>query len=324
MWHVTRNLRFLHPDSLSIAFGGTANDVSGRNYANCMLAMTFSLYIASPLSRLPLPRPYSLSIENVPSDCVSTNVGFSEILQNIRRLEVRAITLQNRATYSDTTLSFHDRLPRLWLVPASQTLTVLHLSADAPWGWYPKIDLRGIHFPHLKDLMLSRFTFSHDWQMEWLSNHAGSLKHLSLTECAILDHAASTRQYFDSEGYPPSREPSGGGTAVKGFYSYQRRWSYYFEGFAKFLPNLQSFSLFGPGLEIGDTYHPDVLDEKMIRLSRDHHRYLWYTSVSYTPLFNESGGSSQFGSHQRKQDEEDPRALRELLTVIRQRNRTRI
>ena len=328
VWHIIQDLRFYCMHSLSIAFGVIANEDFGMNYANDMFTLAFSSF-RTPQLPYPLPpRPYSLSIENVPSDYMSTSLDFSELLQNIRRLELRTITLQNSTFHPNRkkpyreTMSFYARLPRLWIMPASQTLTVLHLSADAPWGWYPKIDLRGIHFPHLKDLMLSRFTFSHDWQMDWLLNHSRSLKRLSLTKCAILDHATSTRQHFDSEGYPLRRETGREGPQVMGSYQYQKRWSDYFESFASFLPSLQSFSLLASGLAARDTYHQDVLDDKIVRASRAHDRYLKYTSVRYTPLFNRWGGYSNFGSGQMKQDEEDPRALRELLAVIRWRNRT--
>ena len=329
--HITQDLRFDRMDSLSIAFDDsiafdvTASEVYGRSYASDIFTLAFSSFNKSPLQRPTPPRRYSLSIENAPSDYRSTSLDISGLLQNTRRLELSTITLQNCPIHSNTkqlyrgAMSFYAGLPGLWLVPASQSLTVLHLSADAPWGWYPKIIFRDIHFPHLKDLMLSRFTFSHDWQMDWLLKHKQSLKRLSLIGCAILDHATSTRQYFDSEGYPLGIEPGWQGPGVMGSYKYQKRWSDYFEGFANFLPNLQSFSLLAPGLVIRDTYHQDILDDQIVRASLAHDRYLKYTSVHYTPLFTDWG---YIGSGQIKQDKEDPRALRELLVVIRRRNRT--
>ena len=226
---ITQNLPFHSMNSLSIAFDSTASQAFGRNYVSNMFKLAFLSFRTSPPRCPNPPRPSSLSIENVPSDYMSTSLDFSELLQNIRRLKLRTITLQNGPIHTNTkqlyrgAMSFFAGLPGLWLVPASQSLTVLHLSADAPWGWYPKINFRDIHFPHLKDLVLSRFTFSHDWQMTWLLRHDRSLKRLSLIGCAILDHATSTRQYFDREGYPLGIEPSWQGPGVMGSYEYQKR-----------------------------------------------------------------------------------------------------
>lgn len=47
-------------------------------------------------------------------------------------------------------------LPRLWLRPASVSsfLTTLVLYQDIPFGFCPRLRLRGVHFPHLKSLTL--------------------------------------------------------------------------------------------------------------------------------------------------------------------------
>lgn len=128
-------------------------------------------------------------------------------------------------------MSFYLQLPQTWLAPASPKIRTLHLSAGDPWGWYPKVDIRGIYFPHLRDLTLVRFTFSHDWHLQWMSHHATSLKRLILINCAILDHAVSTGQCFDSEGYPLGVEPRlhGDDTQVQGSHSHKKRWSHYFK-----------------------------------------------------------------------------------------------
>ena len=325
-------------ESLNIAFRVFTNEHLGRNFASHVLEMALSSFRTSALLRPPPPRLTSLSIENVPSDYMSTSLDFSELLQNVRNLKLRTTILQHGTITSRTfdpntqtslttfdpniktlywwATSFYARLPRLWLVPASQNLKVLHLSSGAPWGWDPKTDFRSIHFPNLEELMLFRFIFSHDWPMPWLSNHARSLKRLTLIECAILDHASATERIFDSEGYPLGREPRRQHTRLKKFYQYTTRWSDYFEWFAKSLPNLHSFSLLDPDIAIRDTHHQDVLDGKMFWASRNHDHYLKHTSGYYTPLFND------WGAYWDRIYQKDVQALRELLAVTRRHDRT--
>ena len=327
VWRVTKDLPFYHLDSLSIAFGGTLSEaLMGSTYANNILSTVLTSFKTSPFPRPPPPRLSSLSIENFPSDYMTIVPVFSKLLHNIRRLEFSTIIVEhkeydpNKKQLFRGAMTFYAQLPPLLLAPASQNLAVLHLSADSPWGWYPKIDFRRIHFPLLEDLMLSRFTFSHDWQMEWLLDHAGSLRRLSLIRCAILDHATSTGQHFDRDGYPRRREPDQGGTSILGSYHYQRRWSYYFLEIASFLPHLQAFSLLTPDHVIRYHHPQDVLSEEVEQGSRAHDRYVKYASMCCTPLFTHWPGHNT-RMEQMKQDREDTKALRKLLAVIEQRNR---
>lgn len=55
-----------------------------------------------------------------------------------------------------------DELPPLWLQPASNTLTTLVLYQSSYFGYAPKLDLRGVHFPNLRTLAFGNYTFTHD------------------------------------------------------------------------------------------------------------------------------------------------------------------
>ncbi|KAH7166563.1 hypothetical protein EDB81DRAFT_866283 [Dactylonectria macrodidyma] len=95
---------------------------------------------------------------------------------------------------------FFAALPDTWLAPSlAQNLRVLSLYSRNPWGWCPKMDFRTVNpgkgvnsgFPLLKVLALGNYTFSHEWQIEWIAslgqqNEAGGLEELYLDDCPIL------------------------------------------------------------------------------------------------------------------------------------------
>lgn len=330
-------------NSLSLAFDGPVSraspsaeaQFSQMNYRSEVFALFFLSLTISPIFA---PRLYRLSIENLQSQReprVTTTPGFLELIRDISTLELGIHTLADYMSSPRTremsieTWSFYSELPQVWLAPASQFLEKLHLSADGPWGWYPKVDLRGVYVPHLRDLALIRYTFSHDWQLQWLSDHAGSLERLVLTKCAILDNATSTNHYFDSEGYPYDVEYEKIYPLVKGSHVHKKRWSHYFKAIADSLPNLGSFSIL-------DHDQPKLLDQEAAQISRARYhsvldqRYLKYRSGDYLSLFGHPHGTYEEArtfmrreGEMTQQDEEDERALRELLAAIQRRNSTR-
>ena len=88
-----------------------------------------------------------------------------------------------------------------WLKPVQDNLVHLKLTSTCYWGWITKCDLRGIHFPKLKNLELGEMTFTHDWQLEWIISHGGTLARLSLRDCPIV-HDIWMDHTMDTEGYP--------------------------------------------------------------------------------------------------------------------------
>ena len=289
--------------------------------------MYFVVFQSLPRFRFSRDNMRRLSIENLPTQfwpALTSSRNSFQGLRNIHTLEVSINTFE-QSPHSPA-MSFYDQLPHFWLAPLAQSLRTLHLSANTPWGWYPKVDLRGVYFLYLEDLMLARFTFSHDWQLQWLSDHADSLKRLRLIECAILDHATSTRQYFCDEGYPLRRERRGTATRVRGFHSHEKRWSHYFKAIETCLPRLRSFSLLPVDHVIRCTNRQAVFDQEIAPI-RNAHRYLKYRSISYSPLFGNgieftdvAQNKLLYRGKKERQGEEDEQALRELLFVIEQRN----
>ena len=268
---------------------------------------------------------------------VTTSHEFLQLIRNIRTLELDVCILEHNGCWkpreiSIATMSFFLQLPQTWLAPASPNIKTLHLSADDHWGWYPKVDFRGIYFPHLRDLTLGLFTFCHDWQLQWISDHATSLKRLILMDCAILDNAVSTGQRFDSEGYPLGVEPRlhGDDTQVQDPQSHKSRWSHYFETIKNTLPRLLSFSLF-PSDHVFRGTNLQAVHEEEISSLRDAYNYFDYGSDGYLPLIGYKHSAFHVLSERYKmckckkqaQLEEDEQALRELLIGIERRNSIR-
>ncbi|KAH0432685.1 hypothetical protein CcaCcLH18_06261 [Colletotrichum camelliae] len=87
-----------------------------------------------------------------------------------------------------------------WFTPsAARNLTVLSLHHDELWGYAPKFDFRTIGaapdpgLPQLRTLSLSRFCFSHEWQIDWIASLGkGGLKELYLDDCVLLSVAYCT------------------------------------------------------------------------------------------------------------------------------------
>lgn len=81
---------------------------------------------------------------------------------------------------------FFSTLPSFWLRPMISNLEHLTLYSNVYFGFYPKLDLHGVHFPRLKTLSFGKYTFAHDSQLEWILSHGDTLKELYLDNCPIL------------------------------------------------------------------------------------------------------------------------------------------
>ena len=99
---------------------------------------------------------------------------------------------------------FFAELPLVRLTPCQANLTSLKLHVDVQWGYLPKADLRGMHFPKLQKLDLGSYTFSHDWQLEWIAAHGATLQELTPDNCLIVQRMRDYGQ-LDSEGYAVDR-----------------------------------------------------------------------------------------------------------------------
>lgn len=136
--------------------------------------------------------------------------------------------------------------PSFWLSPASN-LRHLTIYSDIPVGWFPKVDLRSVHFTQLETLSLGHFVFSHDHQIDWILGHASTLQELYLDQCSILyQHGFGKRrnECVDGEGYPATKPPVYSLDYDKASLylgSYATRWCDVFSLFSTSLHRLRTF-----------------------------------------------------------------------------------
>ncbi len=225
-----------------------------------------------------------LHITNLQSYCepsLTHSITFINLLRHLRYLLLRFQNAEptfprNRGVQPDQPLHFYN---------------ILCLSADLRWGWYPKTDFRHVRFPKLKSLALGNFTFSHDWQLEWLLSHE-SLCRLRLSGCSILAFANPTPQFLDSDGY--LIRTAGETHASLGRYRrFEGRWCHYFKAFASALPRLQLFShesIVNFQWEHEREIVP-VAREEEIATFRRMWSYIAYTKEKYLPFFNPDYGN---------------------------------
>ena len=100
------------------------------------------------------------------------------------------------------------------------------------WGYSPRVDFRSITLLYIKKLRIVCFTFSHDWQLDWLSS-LKTLEQLVLDSCAIITHVFS-HQPLNHESYLTNETPVCFKQAIDltwdglPVYLYMTRWSDYF------------------------------------------------------------------------------------------------
>ncbi|PIG79070.1 hypothetical protein AARAC_008054 [Aspergillus arachidicola] len=177
-------------------------------------------------------------LENEDGDCIQS---VTKVYLDLSEFE----GLYSYDTYNDETSSepmekefrkFHDEihtffsaLPSFWLKPALQNLEHLTIYSSHYFGYYPKLDLRGVHFPRLRTLALGNYTLVHNSQLDWILSHRDTLTELYLDDCAILWVVApfdkdKERTYLDPDSY--TTHP---GLVGHGYATYDKRWHHYFK-----------------------------------------------------------------------------------------------
>ena len=127
----------------------------------------------------------------------------------------------------------------------------LTLYSDVPVGWFPKLDLRCVHFARLETLALGQFIFSNELPFEWITSHSETLRELYLDHCSILYQYGAGRhrdEWLDDEGYPIT-DPTPGYSFlgdcpddnIVSFGSYSKRWHEVFNHFSSALGRLCTF-----------------------------------------------------------------------------------
>jgi len=201
----------------------------------------------------PASRLNSLSIYNL-QDWFNAGIGrsrnFKAVLARLEELELFVKSEQDGASETEIEIpERHDfysgQLREYWLQPLQDIgrLTRLKLYGSIPWGYLPKCDLRGLHFPKLKSLDLGNMTFTHEWQLEWILSHGSSLEELTLLTCPIITKIELVWR-VDAEGYsilPPRHRGTGRGRNVLAESKYGSRWHDYFDSFREKLPHLRHF-----------------------------------------------------------------------------------
>ncbi|KAE8139812.1 hypothetical protein BDV38DRAFT_280728 [Aspergillus pseudotamarii] len=190
----------------------------------------------SAITALPqLPRELAIrDLHNVnesnPDDVENTK----KVLRNLRSLRLNITNPHNSGNsesdlYHDDIHTFFSALPSFWLRPALQNLEHLTIYSSHYFGYYPKLDLRDVHFPRLKTLALGNYAFVHDSQLDWILSHRDTLTELYLDDCAILWVVATRdkeRTYLDPDSY--TTHP---GAVGKNYAIYAKRWRHYFKSF---------------------------------------------------------------------------------------------
>jgi hypothetical protein len=134
---------------------------------------------------------------------------------------------------------FFPQITPFWLKPTMSNLEHLTLYSNNYWGYYPKCDFQGIHFPRLKTLALGNYGFVHDSQLDWILSHGKTLTELYLDDCPILFEVAiynKERTYLDPNTY--INKPEAG---ERHWASYDKRWHHHFKSFQENLPRLRHF-----------------------------------------------------------------------------------
>lgn len=129
---------------------------------------------------------------------------------------------------------FFAELPSFWLKPTVSNLRHLTLYSTHYFGFYPKCDLRGVHFPQLRTLSFGNHTFVDDSQLDWILSHGTTLTELYLDDCPILLEMG----YLDPSVFAFKDEPD-----AMHYITYGARWCDYLCAFREGLPVLRHFRM---------------------------------------------------------------------------------
>lgn len=275
-------------------------------------------------------------LQNVNDERVVSHFDFKSVLRRLRTLRL-FISSEDDDAAPENAISlpephrFMAELPTIWLAHTTSNLTSLKLYSDSYFGYRPKLDLRNTRFVALKSLAFGNYTFTHNWQLEWILSHSSTLEKLYLDDCPILYHVL-VYDDVDSEGYPANPTQSTF-TAYNGknVWSYKARWHQYFERIQSGLPKLREFRI-GSGdwngveyPEPGDAFR----DTETMEVGLYPDRYMAYDEGIGPSQFTDEP-SSERGDWKKYHpeapelgprpecDEEDESALRSLLKSIGQ------
>jgi hypothetical protein len=235
---ITKVNRFLNLTNIAIVFSATCAVIEADDYVTMQPeeSVTFRTKVLKTLlaalnnPNQPLPRLTSLSLKNLQNfnnPKVVESENFKNLLGRLEGLRLKIIMEREEAApeaswHHAELYNFMTELPTIWLEPARENLARLTLHMDEFWGYLPKADFRGVRFPRLKRLESGNYTFTHDWQLDWIISQ-DTVVELVLDGCPIIKRLR-TYGPLDDEGYVKS--PTGmGETKVQ---NYEGKWSEYF------------------------------------------------------------------------------------------------
>ncbi|CAI6334267.1 unnamed protein product [Periconia digitata] len=157
--------------------------------------------------------------------------------------------------------TFWGKFPQTFLKPAMGNLQRLVLYSDILFGFFPRLDLRDVHFPNLKSLCFGYYVFAQDSQFDWITSHAATLQELYMDDCSILYSIAHTIPgWLGEDGFPLEHPPNTSECYGRSFtpweeedlndevdeklklVNYPTRWFDIFSRFQKELPRLRRFA----------------------------------------------------------------------------------
>ncbi|KAK0639180.1 hypothetical protein B0T16DRAFT_462880 [Cercophora newfieldiana] len=203
------------------------------------------------------------NLQNINDVAFMASAPVTNVLSRIHALRLFIVTEhQHNPTkmnmYLKETHIFMKELRPLWLQPAASNLTTLVLYHSIPFGYLPKLDLRGLEFPNLQTLALGNYTFSHDWQLDWLSSCSPVLKNLFLDNPIVVFYRVHEDFLEDSDGYPDFPLPQRPATEyVPPRYKFiNLTWSRIFEHLRNNLHTLRHFRIGRSSRTLGELRTP--------------------------------------------------------------------
>ncbi|TGO61084.1 hypothetical protein BCON_0030g00420 [Botryotinia convoluta] len=190
--------------------------------------------------RYPTPSLTTLSLknlQNVNDASLSGSKDFLAVLKRITNLRMRIVVEYEKATPESS-----------WSLPPMHDFFT-----ELPSTWL--CDWRGVHFPKLKKLELGNYTFSHDWQLDWILSHGETLEVLKLNDCPILAGIKHLGD-LDDENYAMTPMDNGG---VPTIWHYKTKWADYFQKMQNNLPKLRLLQVGSGEWEMGENFDGDEI-----------------------------------------------------------------
>lgn len=201
----------------------------------------------------PASKVHSLSIRNLQDYSnydILRSEDFKAVLSRLDTLELSIATEENEGSPENSIhlverhRFFGKDLIEFWLAPLQPNLVHLKIYSNCYWGYLPRCDFRSLRFPRLNSLTFGNMTFTHDWQLDWVTSHGDTLQSLILDDCPIV-HDAMISERLDPERYVELEDdysiPRLG--EERAVWTYSPRWHDFFRKLATGFPHLRRFGM---------------------------------------------------------------------------------